>query len=1050
MQRTFLLLVILLAAATLAWGQAQVSSGDLKGLVVDQAGGAIGGAQVSAADPEHGVLRATETDAAGEYRIALLPSGVYRVRAEAPGFTTKVTDGVEVRVGETLVLHTQMTVGTLDTEVTVTAEAQVIEAERTQQSTTLDARRINSLPINRRDYLDFALLAPGVNETSDLVDANDFRVAQTPQSGLSFGGSNGRGNAFTVDGTEAYVSSGGVRPTVGQEAVREFQVNRNSFSAEMGGGQGGSINIVTKSGSNEIHGNIFGFLRNRAIQARNYFDPGKSAFTREQSGATFGAPLVHDKTFIFAAYERLDRHETAFVPILQDRSVFGRLTAPQQQLVDYLRSVPSPPLQQLAAGLSQALTTNNYPATLALFDKNSGAFPFSEGDNMFSFRLDHQFSQNATLFLRGNYNTADNGNSQFGALVGYSRGRNIQDRDAGVILSFTKVFSPRWVGETRALFDYHKISVIPLDANGPDITIDGFGSFGRDIFLPSIDYERHYQVQETMNYTSGAHAIKFGADFNPIRINIRSDTFFGGRFLFGEGIPLGALINSATGNPSASAQLTQLFQLVGRPELGADLQSSISAVQAFNLGLPILYQQGFGNPYYLPWFKNYGFFLQDSWKLRPNFTLSLGARYELESEPQGVNTDTNNIAPRIGFAWTPGRNGKTVIRGGGGLFYGQVNTQIAYIPVILDGVHIYQAAVTPLGIPGLTNPRTGQPLTSFDVYQGLAAEGIIGTRMITQQDLAQFGLFPGPGSYGRVLFGITPDYVNPFSGQASLEIERAFGDWSVSAGYEFNRGMRLPRGLDYNLYYTGRTANNVPTYGFKDPTVLQNDFLESTAGSTYHALIVQVQKRFSGHFAVNAHYTFSKSIDYMTDFNDEYQPNDQLNARAEKALSAFNQKHRAVITAIFESPLRAGRGQGFVRNLFGDFNVAPIIQAGSGRPFNVLVGYDNVGDNHPYTHRPYGAGRNIGQGPDYFSADLRLSRKFPLGREGRRNVEFTAEGFNMLNRTNFKNVNNTVGNVALQDLPHPIVGVRGIPTVPLSFTSAFDPRQFQFGVKVNF
>ncbi len=1051
MNRVSTLAIILCLATTSASGQADVSSGELRGTVKDQSGAAIPNAKISASDVQHGVARGAVTDAAaGEYRIPLLPPGIYRVRIEAAGFTITTLDNVEIRVGDTVVLHTVLTLGPVGTEMTVTAEAPVVEPERTQQATTLDARRINNLPINRRDYLNFALLAPAVNETTALVDANDFRVAQTPQSGLSFGGSNGRGNAFTVDGTEAFVTSGGVRPTVGQEAVQEFQVNRSSFNAEMGGGQGGAINIVTKSGTNEVHGNVFGFLRHRDIQARNYFDPGKSAFTRQQSGATLGAPIVKDRTFIFAAYERLDRHETAFVPILQDRSAFGRLTGPQQQLADFFSAVPSPELRQLAAQLKAALITNNYPATLALFDKNSGVFPFSEGDNQFSFRLDHQFSQDDTFFLRGHADTVSNENSQFGALIGYSRGRDLKDRDIGVMISNTRVINRRWVSESRAMFDHHKISVIPVDPNGPDITIDGFGSFGRDIFLPSIDFERHFQAQQAFDYSSGGHAVKFGADVNPVRVNVFSETFFGGRFLFGEQIPLGEVINAATRDPNTAAGLAALLGRAGRADLIPNLQSPLTSVQAYNLGLPILYQQGFGNPNYLAWFKNFAFFLQDSWKIRPNFTLNLGARYELQGEPQILNTDTNNIAPRIGFAWSPGQQGRTVIRGGFGLYYGQVNTQIADIPATLDGVQIAQAAVTPLGIPGLNNPLTGQPLRSFDVYQALLAEGVIGRRRITRQDLAQFGLNPGPNSFGRVVFGITRDYVNPYSEQASFEIERAFGNWSMSAGYEFNRGMRLPRGLDYNLYYTGRTPGNVPTYGFYNPSILQYNWLESTASSFYHGLILQLQKRFSRRFALNAHYTFSKTIDDMTDFNDEYQPNDQLNARAERALSAFHQKHRAVVSGIFESPLKSGGGNGLAGRLFGDFNLAPILQASSGRPFNILVGYDNVGDNHPYTHRPHGAGRNIGQGPEFFTVDLRLARRFPLTENGRRNVEFTAEAFNLLNRTNFKNVNNTVGNVRLEDLPHPIVGQRGIPTNPLSFTSAFDPRQFQFGLKINF
>jgi hypothetical protein len=218
--------------------------------------------------------------------------------------------------------------------------------------------------------------------------------------------------------------------------------------------------------------------------------------------------------------------------------------------------------------------------------------------------------------------------------------------------------------------------------------------------------------------------------------------------------------------------------------------------------------------------------------------------------------------------------------------------------------------------------------------------------------------------------------------------------------------------------------------------------LESTADSSYNAATIQVARRFNSHFSLNAHYTFSKSIDEVTDFNSDYEPNDQLNADAERARSSFDQRHRFVFTAVLESPYK----NRWLRN----FTLAPIFSANSGRPFNILTGYDYVGDNHPTTHRPFGAGRNIGLGPAYVSGDLRLARRFPFGLEGRRSVEFTAEMFNVLNHTNFKSVNNIVGDLTLQQLPNPITGFRGDPTDPLAFTSAYDPRQMQIGLKISY
>jgi hypothetical protein len=204
---------------------------------------------------------------------------------------------------------------------------------------------------------------------------------------------------------------------------------------------------------------------------------------------------------------------------------------------------------------------------------------------------------------------------------------------------------------------------------------------------------------------------------------------------------------------------------------------------------------------------------------------------------------------------------------------------------------------------------------------------------------------------------------------------------------------------------------------------------------------LQVNKRFGRDWAMNAHYTLSKSIDEVTDFNTDFQPHDQLNAKADRALSPFHQKHRFVFSSVYESSVS--------NSIIGGWVVSPVFTASSGRPFNVLTGIDNLADRHPTTDRPFGAGRNIGKGPDYFSFDMRLSRRFSLGAEGR-NLEFIAEGFNLANRTNFRSLNNTVGNVTVADLPTPLVGVRGTPTMPLSFTSAFDPRQFQFGVKINY
>ena len=374
-------------------------------------------------------------------------------------------------------------------------------------------------------------------------------------------------------------------PLLSQEAVSEFQINRNSFSAEFGGAFGGAINIITRSGTNDIHGNVFGFLRHRSIQARNYFDPTEDGtpYTRTQAGATIGAPIRRDRTFLFAAFERLDRHETSFVPILQDRSSFGRLTTSQQQLVDFFNASGVPQLRALAAAASAALVTNNYPATLRLFNENSGYFPYSEDNTQFSVRIDHRTSEKNNLFFRGNLTKSFADNAQLGALVAFNRGRSIDQLDGTVMINDTYVINERWISETRGMFANYTLDIKTIDPIGPQIDITGYGLFGREIFLPSKITERHYQLMQNFTYSSGRHNVRFGADINPVRDNVYSETFFSGRFSFGENVPLGALIEFARrrsqrrGSTRADARSTRSGKPRSEPRCAHHIASGLQS-----------------------------------------------------------------------------------------------------------------------------------------------------------------------------------------------------------------------------------------------------------------------------------------------------------------------------------------------------------------------------------------------------------------------------------------------------------------------------------------
>lgn len=1034
-------------AAAPALAQSQVRSADIAGSIRDGSGRGIASARVSITDKSRGLTREAGTDADGSFRIFAVPAAVYQVLAEAPSYRPQRIDELEMLVGQTveieLMLDSADANGTPVFQVEAVTKRPAVDTERTQQASVLDARQIENLPINRRNYLDFARLTPGVIESADLVDDTDFRPSQSPQSGLSIGGNNGRGNSFTIDGISNDYNSGGIRPALGQAAVQEFQVNRNSFSAEFGGASGGIINIVSKSGTNDFHGQVFGLLRHRDIQARNYFDAEKSPFTRGQYGIAGGGALVQDRTHWFGSYERLDRHETTFVPILRDQSVFGRLTPSQQQLATFLDSTGIPEMQGLAAAMRQALITTNYPNTIQLFQSNSGNFPFGENYSQFSGRLDHTFSPRHSVFLRTNFALADSDISQFGALIGRSRGRASHQFDGTVMGNSTWVPTPHWLVETRLAFGYDNFEFKPADPYGPEIDIAGFGIFGRDNFLPSKDIERNYQAQQTVSHFRGSHIIKFGYNLIPVQDSVNQEVLMAGQFGFAQAIPLGVVLNGATGTPGFDQSLKEFLSSAGQGALVPAVDAPISALQAYNLGLPAYYQQGFGIAGWAGWVNRYNFFGSDAWRVTRHLTVDFGLRYELETKKPIFPADHNNFAPRFGFAWSPGESRRTVVRGGYGIFYGVVAAPFNYTADHFGNRRINTTLIPIAGLPFPINPQTGAPVSSVDIYQSLIARGVLGKRSITPADLAPLGLQVGPDSPLRVLFELDRGFRSSYAHQASFEIERSMGEFTVSAAWNYNRTLKLPRAVDGNRVLLGRNPDGSPIVGLVDPLVLQHNYYQSTANSYYNALLLQASRRFSRHLLFHVHYTWSKTIDDVTDYAPDYEPNDQFNLRAERAVSAYHRGHRLVSAIVYESPLSA-KGPGAVNKLFGDFTLSNILEASSGRPFNLLTGYDTVGDNHPNSHRPDGLGRNAGRGPAYFSTDFRLARRFPLSE--RLSLEFTGEMFNALNRTNFKTVNNIVGNIALTQLPKPITGNRGAPTDALAFTSAYDPRQFQFGL----
>jgi len=1089
--------LILLLGTGSAFAQSQVSSADIRGTVTDRTGASLAGVTVTVTHIDKGMLRQVVTDQSGQYAAQLLPPAAdYQIKAELPGFATQIRKGLSLTVGQSVIIDFKMEVSGTATEVVVTAATPLVETERSQQSNVVEAKEIQSLPINGRNYLDFSLLTPGVTNQNSLSNSG---LPMLPNSGLSFTGQNGRSNNVTIDGADNNDYSGGsVRNTLSQEAIQEFQINRSNFSAEFGHASGGLINIVTKSGTNVTHGDLFFFWRDQRLDARNAFAFGPDfsnidpQFSRIQYGLTLGGPVIKDKTFYFGSFERLDRKESQFLPFNQNPSVF-QPTANQASLVGAIATLPAsadiPVPTALAQALSSVFTLGPTSIAHRLLDQESGVKPFFSQFTTGMFRMDHSFSPKNQLNARFNISDTYDEGFVIANLRARTNGANNGTHDAGIVLSDTNVFTSRIVNESRFQFVRRHFNSVPVDRNGPNLSISGIGDFGRNYNIDSYRTEDRYQFVDNISFSYGRHRMKAGFDFSHVQIDTESDIFFGGSVRFGSNIPVPlAYPNIVAGlNAQLPAQArvsTDYTKLIaqlaaaGKASQIPNLVASFTPLQAFNLGLPYFFIQGYGNPNVGISGNQMAVYFRDSIKLAKNLTLEAGLRYDLEMQPAGIHRDHNNVGPRLGFSWDPFGNGRTVVRGGFGLYYAPLYQAVAFISRVLSQDEgIFQVAVPATGVPGLPSS-----VTSIAIYQTLAAkgffitpDGIVGPKKITAADLAPFGITPGPKAPFSAVFSVDPVIQNPYSSQASFGIDRQLGnDWAFSVNYIFNKGNKILRLRDTNVTRTGLDADlGIPKFKSINPLLLQVNQVETSGESIYHGGTFELNKRFGNHYSLAVAYTLGKAIDTATDILLNFKPNMNDNLSAERGLSLIDQRHRLVLHGVLETPFQRGRGNPWYSRMLADLNLAPIFTASSGRPWNLLVGYDANGDNED-VDRPFlvtagqpavYAGRNTGIGPDYVNFDLRMTKRLYF--EKRVNAELSVEAFNLFNHVNFSGVNNIVPSETLvlpyQQSPVPRTVVRpvqlsdfrvvaggGRVTDFSGYTAAFPARQIQLGIKLHF
>jgi hypothetical protein len=1167
-------LLCFVVATFAAHAQGVGSSGEISGTVIDASGGVLPNATINVVETQTGLKRTAMTNGTGQFRVVGLSPATYDVSVQMAGFATEIRREVTVAIGQTVTSDFRMKPSQVATVVEVTDQPPVVETERGSQADRISQQYIADLPIDRRDYLTFTLLVPGVSDSTRLAGDQDFRVKQTPQSGLSFYGSNGRGNSITVDGGETSGDSGGVRLTVSQDDVQEFQINRSNYAADLGGATGASINIVTKSGTNNVHGGLYGFFRDDAMDAQNPFSftqplqpgqafdpltqaelkgsPVKDTLTRQQFGGTLGFPIKKDKTFLFVSFEGLRQNAQNAVPLLTDTNIFEPTVA-QNTILAALAAQGSAPVtcfpgQQLpastcAGALLGLLTVGTSPtidpavsATQAAlntflqnqFETEGGVFPFNTREYLAETRLDHRFNANNELSVTYRYGHDLEESPDVNSLTAFSAGSSIHDYDNTLQATWYRQLNPTAQNEARVQWNYWSFNVIPNVPGEVGLQIPSFiNNLGTNIFIPNISILRRYEFADNFTKIHGNHTFKFGA-YELLRGNhTESHTFFPGRFVFGT-LPAGLI----------------------SPQLAT---TTINPLQAASFGIPQVYQQGFGNPTY-PYYTRplTSFYGQDSWKVTPSFTLNYGLRYDLDTQFAPLTTYKKDFGPRVSFAWDPANNHKTVVRGGYGIFYGPVDAQIPDVDLSLGVVNQNKSATenrgsagsqvgnltsicgfsqfgTPI-IPGTgaspcnreisiyVDPIGGVPALGLQgpevIFPTLFANGASGNLIgcttpapgnaacITPAAVAPFGIGvtnTGPVGPLQVVFVNQPGYRPPIAQQASFGIERELGPgFSISLSGIYSHTQRIPVAIDTNetqapllapfstvTLANGQTVSyrnwntspaadplggtevpqvgGAPAYPCQpspgvDPCVVnslvvQNNQYSSEAYALYEGLIVEVTKRFSNHFSVFGNYTWSKGIDTSTDFNSDYGPQDPTNLNLDRAVSEFDERHKVSLAGVIESPWK--------QSILSGFQLAPIFSYHSGHPFNLLAGGEVNGNNHTTNERPIGASRDTGLGPNYIDLDARLTWGHKLTEKT--NLQFTAEGFNIANRTNFASVNNEVSPLfgfAPGFTTFNVSGVRpgtalagggtATPSVPLTFTSAFPKRQLQLGVRLSF
>ena len=1044
--------------------RAQTVEGALRGLVVDRSGAVLPGVEVTLLNSDTNLKRRARTGMDGYYTFALVPSGRYRLEAGLGGFKKLVRRGIRLRVGEQARLDFSLEVGSLREEITVFADIPLTQMEDPGLETVIENYQIVNLPLNGRNFLELSLLVPGA-----FPNAPGSPGSVRGNFLVNVNGAREGANNFLLDGvynTDPVLNRVALSPSV--DAIREFKLQTSTYDATFGRSAGAQVNVILKSGTNRVHGTVYEFFRNATLDARNFFDDPSSKipkFQQNQFGFSLGGPIRHDRTFFFVDYEGRRRRKgitrIANVPTLEERQ--GDFSSSPIPPFDpftgqlFLGGV-IPDFRQHPAG---AAVANLFPEpNRPVVGQNFVSSPIlRDREDSFDARIDHSFSDRGTL--AGRYSFSDRELFQpfagrlFASVPGY--GNLVPRRAQNLMLNEKHIFGPRWVNDLRLA--YNRVSSgtfqenagtdingqvgIPSFTSNPRdfglslITVAGFSPLGDEPNNPQRSVTNTFQVLNQAGYSPGKHLVRFGVDVRRSQQNAFRDVQSRGfiSFLspsFFTGSPLGDL-------------------LLGLPSFSGAAQLD--------------------NPQYLRT-TSVNLFVHENWRLRPNLTVNLGLRYEYNSPPSdrfdhanlfdvetatlvgvgqqgiprgGYEPDRNNFAPRIGLAWSPFAGGRTVLRGGYGIYYDQSALAIA------NGLYFN----APFFTFNLFFPSMFPPLTLDDPFP------------------AGFG-FPPPGSAITYQRDLETAYQQQWSLDLQQELHR---DLMFGVSYVGSKGTKLVGARDLN-----QASPSPDPLNFRPlPQFADINQLESSGNSTYHALQLRLQQRLSSGLMFLASYSWSHSIDSSSTLfpsaGDANFPQDSFNLRAEKGRSNFDIRHRLSLNFSYDLPLGRGRRflprlGGFGNLLLGDWQVNGIVTLQSGYPFTPILRADNsntgtsllglaagdrphlVGNPKPANPGPDGwvdptafalppfgsfgnAGRNILTGPGFRNMDFSVLKNISLREEW--TLQFRAEFFNLFNHPNF-------------DLPDPFVDS------PLTFGRIFsarsglpgDARSIQFALKLIF